>query len=116
MNEESKNESGSKFDKGKLRYDLIHVYPLARVAEVYTIGANKYDDRNWEKGMSWSRLYGAAQRHLNAFWSGESIDPENGQHHLAAVSFCINALMEYENTHPELDDRVKQKNPVIKVK
>jgi hypothetical protein len=107
MNEESKKEAGSKFDKDKLRYDLIPVRPLAKVASVYTIGANKYSDNNWRKGMSWSRIYGALQRHANAFWDGESLDKDNLQHHLASVAWCALALMEFEETHKELDDRVK---------
>jgi hypothetical protein len=34
-------------------------------------------------------------------------DPEDGQHHLASVAWCAMALIELEETHPELDDRVK---------
>jgi len=101
------NESGKKFDDGKLRYDLIPAYPLERLAEVYTIGCKKYADRNWEKGISWSRCFGAMMRHAWKFWAGNSIDPE-GQHHLAAVVFYCFALMEYERTHNELDDRPKK--------
>ncbi len=100
-----KNDSGRKDDTGKLRYDLIPTGPLGQLAEVYTIGAKKYSDRNWEQGLSWGRLYAALQRHANAFWRGEQRDPMDGQHHLASVAFCAFALMEFERTHPELDDR-----------
>ncbi len=96
---------GVKHDSGKLRYDLIPAIPLERLAEIYTIGAKKYADRNWELGLSWSRCFGAIMRHAWAFWKGESIDPDNGGHHLAAVVFNAMALIEYEDTHPELDDR-----------
>lgn len=99
------NNEGTKYDGDKLRYDLIPTGPLAEVAKVYTIGAKKYDDRNWELGLKWGRVYGALQRHANAFWSGERLDPKDGQHHLASVVWCALALMEYERTHPELDDR-----------
>ena len=98
---------GRKDDIGKLRYDLIPVYPLRRLAEVYTIGSKKYDDRNWEKGLKWGRVYAAMQRHATAFWNGEDLDPEDRQHHLASVAWCAFALMEYQITHPELDDRNK---------
>lgn len=100
-----KLEAGIKYDGGKLRYDLIPVLPLRLLAEVYTIGAKKYADRNWEKGISYSRIIGALMRHLEAFRAGESYDSEGGQHHLASVAWCAFALMEYERTHPELDDR-----------
>jgi len=99
---------GRKDDAGKLRFDLIPVEPLRKLAEVYTIGARKYADRNWEKGIQWGRIYAAMQRHAWAFWNGERLDPVDGQHHLASVAWCALALMEYERTHPELDDRVKQ--------
>lgn len=96
---------GRKDDTGKLRYDLIPAEPLAKVAHVYTMGAAKYDDRNWEKGLKWGRVFAAMMRHLWAWWKGESIDKEGGQHHLASVAWGALALMEYERTHPELDDR-----------
>lgn len=96
---------GRKDDVDKLRYDLLPTEPLAEVARVYTIGAKKYGDRNWERGIKWGRIYAALQRHANAFWKGERLDPVDGQHHMASVAWCALALMEYERTHPELDDR-----------
>jgi len=101
------DKGGVKYDQNKLRYDLIPVGPLAKLAEVYTIGARKYTDRNWQKGILFSRLYAALQRHANAYWGGEQNDTEDGQHHLASVVWCAFAIMEFENTHLELDDRPK---------
>lgn len=96
---------GRKDDQDKLRYDLIPVRPLAEVARVYTIGAKKYDDNNWRKGLKWGRVFAAMMRHAWAWMRGERFDPVDGQHHLASVCWCALALMEYEDTHPELDDR-----------
>jgi hypothetical protein len=96
---------GRKDDIGKLRFDLLPVRPLMQVAEVYTIGAAKYADRNWEKGLKWGRVFAAMMRHAWRWWGGEVRDPVDGQHHLASVVWCALALMEYEVTHPELDDR-----------
>lgn len=97
---------GKKKDHGKLRYDLIPCRPLAEVARVYTIGAQKYSDRGWEAGMHWSRIFAAMMRHAWKWWAGETHDQTDGQHHLASVAWCALALMEYEHTHPEQDDRV----------
>jgi len=94
-----------KNDAEKLRYDLIPPMPLGAVAFVYTMGAHKYTDHNWRKGMAWSRVIGAMMRHLETFRKGISIDPTDGQHVLASVAWCALTLMEYERTHPELDDR-----------
>jgi|TARA_R110000744_G_scaffold155563_2_gene270904 hypothetical protein len=98
---------GTKFDKGedKLRYDLIPVYPLAELARVYTIGAKKYDDRNWEKGLHWGRVFRALCSHAWKWWGGEKYDSEDGQHHLASVAWCALALIEYERTSKGTDDR-----------
>lgn len=98
---------GKKNDHGKLRYDLIPSYPLESLAHVYTIGALKYADRNWEKGIAWGRIFAAMMRHAWAWWKGERFDPVDGQHHLASVAWCAFALIEYEITHLELDDRRK---------
>ena len=102
-------EQGVKFDKDKLRFDLIPTFPMRLIAEVFTIGAKKYTDRNWEEGMEWGRVYGAINRHLNAWWSGEKYDPDDGQHHLASVACGAMVLMQYEETHPNLDTRSKYK-------
>jgi hypothetical protein len=105
---ETPSTAGRKEDADKLRFDLVPVRALEELARVYTIGAKKYDDRNWEKGLRWGRVYAAMERHAKAWWRGERLDPVDGQHHLASVAWCALALMEYERTHPELDDRVKE--------
>jgi hypothetical protein len=98
-------KEGVKFDQGKNRYDLIPGYPLDELAKIYTYGTTKYDDNNWRKGLAWGRLFGAMMRHAWAFWRGQSLDPESGLHHLAHAAWQCFALMEYERTKPELDDR-----------
>lgn len=97
-------KKGSKME----RYDLIPVRPLAAVARLYGFGAKKYTDRNWEKSYRFSLSYAALQRHLNAFWGGEDIDPESGQPHLASAVFHCFAMLEWSRTHPEQDDRQKE--------
>ena len=103
------NKVAVKFDGQKLRYDLIPVMPLEELAKVYTFGAIKYGDRNWEKGFTWCRCLAAAMRHLFEFCKGEDVDSDSGCHHLSAVAFYCVALIEFGRTHPGLDDRVKLK-------
>ncbi len=100
-------DEGRKDDTGKLRWDLLPPYAMMKVVEVYTIGARKYADRNWEKGISFSRIFAAMMRHAWNYWAGQQKDPVDGQHHLASVVWCALALMTYEVTHPEMDDRPK---------
>lgn len=98
-------EQGRKHDSGKPRWDLLPAGPLLKLVEVYTIGAAKYDDRNWENGLRWGRVFRALLSHAFKWWAGEQNDQEDGQHHLASVAWCAMALMQYEHTHPDLDDR-----------
>ena len=96
---------GVKYDGSKLRYDLIPTKPIQDLAEVFTFGAQKYADRNWEKGLEWGRLYAAAHRHLAAFWSGQDLDEESALPHLAHAVWNLVALLEYAETRPEFDNR-----------
>jgi hypothetical protein len=83
------------------RYSLLPVEALAEVARVYEYGSRKYDDHNWRKGYAWSLSYDALQRHINAFWRGESYDLEGGLHHLAHATFHLFTLMTFDGVSVE---------------
>jgi len=100
-------EKAIKHDKGKLRYDLVPPDALNELAHVYTYGASKYTDRNWEKGMDYGRVFAAIQRHLWAFWSGEELDKESNLHHLAHAAWGCLTLLSYSIRRVGEDDRVK---------
>ena len=100
-----KNKAAMKFDGEKVRLDLLPITPLIGIGKVLTYGAKKYAARNWEKGLAWSRCYAAALRHLFAWWSGETNDPETGLNHLDHALCEIMFLREFTETHTELDDR-----------
>lgn len=104
VSQETKSEPGKRYDVGKLRYDLIPVDALKELALVYSKGAEKYADRNWEKGMSWSRVIGPLMRHLEAFRRGEIIDQETGCRHMAQVAWNALALVSYEMRHIGTND------------
>lgn len=97
---------GKKFDDNKLRLDLLPTRPLEQVADVLSFGAKKYGDRNWEKGLRWGRCYAAALRHIFAWWRGENVDKDSGKHPLACAIAELMFILEFTETHPELDDRV----------
>jgi hypothetical protein len=99
--------TGTKHDQGKPRPELIPPSAINGAARVFAFGAKKYDDRNWEKGIDFSRLYGALLRHVNAFWDGQDKDDESGDDHLAHALCCLMMLYEH-STNPkytEFDDR-----------
>ncbi len=89
-------KGGWKADENKTRFDLIAPDCEKALAEVLTFGANKYDDRNWEKGINFGRVYAALHRHLNSFWSRENLDDETGMLHLAHAYTCVHFLLHYQ--------------------
>ena len=89
-------KDGTKDDKEKIRLDLLPFDAIEEIGRVYTIGARKYEDRNWEKGIKYMRIVGAILRHLIAWVRGDTFDPENGQRHSAAVAWNAIALVAYE--------------------
>lgn len=94
--------------KGKGRFDLITPFGLARLARWYELGAQKYSDRNWEKGMPFSRYLDSALRHLNKFTMGM-----NDEDHLAAACWNVLCIMHHQEIGQfELDDlpHYKKKN------
>jgi hypothetical protein len=98
-------EPAKHFDAGKARVDLLPPEAMIEVARVLQFGGQKYGDRNWMGGMSWSRLYGSTLRHLFRWWMGEDDDDESGISHLAHAACCIFFLLYYRQHKPQLDDR-----------
>ena len=98
-------KAGVKFDADKIRYDLLPPEGVRGVADILSIGAKKYAARNWEQGMDWSRLFGAAQRHLWAWFGGEDRDPDTGRSHLWHAACNIFFLIAYEARGVGKDDR-----------
>lgn len=98
-------EGGIKLDQGKLRYDLITPFGLEALAQVYTYGAAKYGDRNYEDGLKWTRIFGAIMRHAWAFMRGEDLDPESGLPHMAHAAWGCLTIIHYSRAFKEGDDR-----------
>ncbi len=98
---------GKKFDKGKAPLELLSHQALVEISKVFGYGAEKYGKYNYKAGLSWSRIIGAAYRHLGAFNAGEDVDSETGLSHVAHLGACCIMLLDYIKDHPELDDRFK---------
>lgn len=107
---------GRKDDSGKIRMELLPPELLFSVSTILTFGAKKYEDRNWEKGMSWGRVFGALMRHLWAWWGGKGpttksfllgeLDEETGHSHLWHAGCCLAFLIAYEERQIGTDDRL----------
>jgi hypothetical protein len=98
------DDAGTKHDDGKPRMDLLPFGALTEVAHVLTFGAGKYGAYNWH-GLSVSRLFAAALRHLWAWWLREDDDPETGRSHLAHAACCVLMALDQSRHRHEYDDR-----------
>lgn len=97
-----------KLDTGKLRLELIPPEFLEATARGLGFGAKKYSAGNWATGAGFdhSRLYGALQRHLTAYWSGQDIDAESGNCHLDHAACMLAFLIAHRERGLGNDDRV----------
>lgn len=50
-------EEGKRYNKGKLRYDLVPVRAQEEYVKVLTSGAQKYSDNNWRMGTKMEYRY-----------------------------------------------------------
>ena len=109
-------KGGHKDDMGKAPFHLIPPEFLFALATILEFGAKKYAERNWEKGISYSRLFSALMRHMWAWWGGKNptsqnfalgtFDEETKYSHLWHAGFCIMALATFEERgRMDLDDR-----------
>lgn len=92
---------------GGLNKAPLHLVPpraLAHVALAFADGATKYQAYNWHaERISASVYYGAALRHLHAWWEREDIAPDGVAHHLAHAAACLLMLLDTLDT-PLLND------------
>lgn len=72
---------------GKPRPDLISPFAEERLGAWMALGALKYGERNYEKGMPLSRFLASLCRHLTKFKQGQT-----DEDHLAAILFNASAI------------------------
>jgi len=105
---------GTKHKVGKPPLDLLSSHALLEMAKVMGWGITEkiptYAPHNWRKGVPWSDLYAATLRHLLSWNSREDNAIDSNLPHLAHALCNLMMLMEYAETHPELDDRYKKGN------
>lgn len=99
--------TADRFDEGKPRMDLIPGDALEELGMIFLEACKKYDDRNWEKGMAWSKCHASLLRHLVAWSKGEDYDPESGRLHIGHVMWNAMALVSYQKRGIGKDDRHK---------
>lgn len=98
-------EEALRFNDNKVRYDLLPPHAIHQLARVLTKGAEKYAERNWEKGMNWSKCLASLKRHIAKFEMGIDNDEETGLLHLAHAMCNCAFILEYYKIYPQGDDR-----------
>lgn len=96
----------TKNDQDKNRLELVPPSTILALGEVLTFGAKKYEPWGWRKvDQANQRYYAAALRHLLAWRTGETLDPESGLTHLAHALCNISFLYEL-NIDEEVHERI----------
>lgn len=95
----AKSATGTKYDAGKPRMDLLPMRAVLETAKVLAFGAKKYGANNWRKVLGWRWRYtGAGLRHVAAYVLGETHDAESGLHHLSHALCCFMFVLDNELT------------------
>lgn len=94
------------FGEAKIKLSDTPTVGIQLMGQVHSNGAVKYGRFNWrEHQVSSTVYYDAAQRHLMAWFDGETIDPESDLPHLAHVMACCNILLDAEKNGKLNDNR-----------
>lgn len=64
---------------GKGRMDLLPVSAIIEVSKIFEEGAEKYEARNWEKGIPMSRFIDSGLRHAMKWLRGDRDEPHLAQ-------------------------------------
>lgn len=102
-------------DPRKLPIWLVPNALIDGCARALQHGAKKYAANNWRKGMDYSEVYSALQRHLLAWNEDEDIDPDSGLNHLDHAAACLGFLSEYiaRPEYAKFDNRLKRQKAGI---
>ena len=99
------NQDALKYDTGKQLDHLLPPLLKTMAINAFAYGCKKYFENSWRRGFMLSRVYNAANHHLDAFFhEREDIDPESGTHHLDLAIFNV-FQMRYAMTLEGKDDR-----------
>ena len=85
--------------EGKGRFDLLPMCVLLRLAKHYEKGAQKYEERNWERGIPAHSFADSAFRHLVKY-----LDGWNDEDHLIAAIWNLCGLAWTEEKRPSMMD------------
>lgn len=87
---------------------------LAEVALGLFEGARKYGRHNYRTvGVRGSVYFDALNRHMDAWWEGEDIDPDSGLSHVTKAIACLIVLRDSMMQENWTDDRPPKSKPFM---
>jgi hypothetical protein len=90
----------------KLPSHLVSPIVKAYQAIAHYLGNVKYGAWNYRAAGARASVYRAAlDRHMDAWWEGEELDPADGTPHLANALACIGILLDAKHSGKLIDDR-----------
>lgn len=106
-------DNNPKTVSGMTKVPLHLVPPSAKhfLAAALADGAKKYGPYNWRNSsISISVYKSACERHLDAFWDGESLAEDSQVHHLAHAMACLALMLDAMTVGRLHDDRPEKGN------
>lgn len=105
---ENVKDTNPKRGVGETKVPLHLVSPImqAYMSIAQFLGNVKYGRWNWRAGgAAVSTYYAAHQRHMQRWYEGEELDPDDGTPHLANAMTCLQILIEAKYRGVMEDDR-----------
>lgn len=97
--------TGTKNDQNKPDMSLLPYESLVEVVKALEYGKNLYGRKNWQSGISYTRLISASLRHIHKFNEGIEKDEDSGHHHLGHAICSLLFLLWQEKHRKDCDDR-----------
>ena len=88
-------KGGRKYDRNKPDWSLLTLKTLKPMVKILEMGAKKYERNNWQK-VEPRRYFRALIKHISEWQSGEVLDPETQESHLAHAMCNLYFLMYFE--------------------
>lgn len=99
---------------GKASVQYVPATARLYLGQVMKTGAVKYGPFNWRQDrITASTYYDAMNRHMEAWFAGEDVDPESGQPHLAHAMACCAIVIDAREHGCLNDDRPVSKPTIL---
>ena len=116
MSRETKKDTNPKDAVGtkKVPASVVPRNVIAEVALGMMEGARKYGRHNYRAvGVRASVYFDALNRHMDAWWEGEDIDPDSGLSHITKAITCLVVLRDSMMQENWKDDRPPKSKPFM---